>query len=139
VAGRLTVGADLANWPSLARFAESFAVSQRLPEAERSRLLILLEELLTNLAKYGYDAGAPGGTAEIGLRLDRDSLIIDFADDGRPFDPLGHAANHLERSVEDRPVGGLGLHLVRSMTDEATYRRAGGRNHLRLVRRVQPV
>lgn len=133
---RLNIGADLADWPALARFVEDFAVSQALPAAERSRLLILLEELLTNLAKYGYEPGDRHGRAEIGLALDRGRLTIDFEDDGRAFDPLGQAADHLDRAVEDRPVGGLGLHLIRSMVDEASYSRRSGRNHLRLVRRL---
>ena len=136
MAARLTVDADMAAWPALARFVEAFAAEQRLPVDERARLMVVLEELLTNLVKYGYDAGAPRGTAHVGLAIERGLLAIDFEDDGRPFDPLGRAVDHLDKAVEDRPVGGLGLHLIRSMAQDASYSRQAGRNHLRLVRRL---
>ena len=59
-----------------------------------------------------------------------------IADDGRPFDPLTEAPEpDLESAIEDRPIGGLGVHLVRTMMDEVRYRREEGKNRLTLVKR----
>ena len=56
-------------------------------------------------------------------------------DNGRPFDPLNDAPEpDLDSGVADRAVGGLGVHLVRTMMDEMRYRRDRGRNHLTLVK-----
>ena len=54
-------------------------------------------------------------------------LAIDFVDDGQPFDPLGLPAPDLDAAAEERQVGGLGVHIVRSLVDEARYLREGGR------------
>lgn len=129
-------GAELGR---LIGFAEEFARSQSLPEAERSRLLIVLEELFTNAVKYGYAEGAAAtGRIEVGLAVRRGRLEIHFSDDGRPFDPLSHASPDLGRKPADRPLGGLGLQLLRSLVDEARYRRERGRNCLILVRNLAP-
>ena len=127
-------GAELGR---LLGFAEEFARRQSLPEAERSRLLIILEELFTNTVKYGYPEGAAAaGRIEVGLAVTRGRLEIHFSDNGRPFDPLSHAPSGLDRPSAERPLGGLGLQLLRSLVDEARYRRERGRNCLALVRNL---
>jgi hypothetical protein len=57
-------------------------------------------------------------------------LAIDFLDDGQPFDPLGLPALDLDAAAEERTIGGLGVHMFRSLVEGARYRREGGRNHL---------
>jgi anti-sigma regulatory factor (Ser/Thr protein kinase) len=130
----ISVRSETAEWPLVRSFAEDFAARHGLSRDERARLLIVLEELLTNLSKYGYDAGAPSGSAEIGLGIDALQLTIEFSDDGRPFDPLAHRPTGLSASAESRQIGGLGLHIVRSFTRNASYVRDHGRNRLRLTR-----
>jgi anti-sigma regulatory factor (Ser/Thr protein kinase) len=134
----ITVRSDRAEWPRLRAFAEQFADAHALAAVERGRLLIVLEELLTNLAKYGYVAASPLGQAEVSLALEEGNLVIVFADDGRAFNPLDHAVRGLEGTVEARPVGGLGIHLLRAFANEARYAREGERNRLTLVRRLGP-
>ena len=73
---------------------------------------------------------------EITLTSEADVLRIEVTDDGRPFDPLNEAPEpDLDASVDDRQVGGLGIHLVRTMVDEMSYRREQDKNHLTLVAR----
>ena len=122
----------------LAKFVEEFATTHDLAEAERARLLIVLEELLTNVAKYGYDADGAAGTVTVVLALEGDRLSIEFEDDGKPFDPLAQAPPGLDQAVEERSVGGLGLHIVRSLVEAARYAREEGRNRLVLERRIGP-
>ena len=57
-------------------------------------------------------------------------------DDARPFDPTGAAAPDLDAALDDRAVGGLGIHLVQSMMDEVGYARRDGRNVTTLVKRL---
>jgi serine/threonine-protein kinase RsbW len=122
----------------LTDFAEKFARHHGLPEAERSRLLIILEELFTNAVNYGYPEGAAAGRIEISLAVKQGRLEIGFSDDGRPFDPIAHDPTDLDRPLDERPIGGLGVHLLRSLVDEARYRRDGGRNRLDLIRDLSP-
>ncbi len=74
--------------------------------------------------------------AEVTLELEGNRLSIEFADDGQPFDPTAKATPDLDQSVERRPVGDLGLHMVRELSEELRYCRRDGRNVTRLSRRV---
>ena len=98
------------------------------------RVNLVLEELGLNIMSYGYDEGLH--EFEITLTSEADVLRIEFTDDGRPFDPLNEAPElDLDASVDDRKVGGLGIHLVHTMVDEMSYRREQDKNHLTLVAR----
>ena len=95
---------------------------------------LALEELGLNIMDYGLER--PEQEIEITLKADEDSLVIEIMDEGRPFDPLTDAPEpDLSLPIEDRRVGGLGIHLVRTMMDDMQYRREQGRNHLTLVTR----
>ena len=97
------------------------------------RVNLVLEELGLNIINHGHDEGLH--EIEIALNSEAEALTIEITDDGKPFDPLNDAPlPNLTASLEDRPVGGLGIHLVRTMMDELHYRREGGRNHLTLVK-----
>jgi anti-sigma regulatory factor (Ser/Thr protein kinase) len=98
--------------------------------------LIILEELFTNALHYGYPHGAAQAQIKVALTAQPGRIEIDFSDDGRPFDPLAQSSPQLDQAPADRPEGGLGLHILRSLVDEASYRRTGGRNHLTLIRNL---
>ena len=128
---------EVAELNRLEAFAEAFSHDCGLAGDERARLLIILEELFTNTVKYGYPEGAAAaGRIEVGLAVTRGRLEIHFSDDGRPFDPLSHTPSGPDRPPAERPLGGLGLQLLRSLVDEARYRRERGRNCLALVRNL---
>ena len=120
----------------LQAFADEFAHECSLPDHERSRLLVILEELFTNTITHGYGPHSVGGSVTVALGWRTGRLRISFVDDGPPFDPLAFGAPDLAAAGEERPIGGLGIHIVRSLVHQARYRREGDRNHLHLVRRV---
>jgi anti-sigma regulatory factor (Ser/Thr protein kinase) len=97
-------------------------------------LRVVAEEVLTNIAKYAYAPGAVPA-AEMSFAFDDGATIIEFRDQGRPFDPLAAPAPDLGAPLEQRPEGGLGLTLVRALVDEVRYVRDGPANVLRLVKR----
>ena len=90
---------------------------------------LAIEELATNILKYGYDDTA---AHEILLRLEIDSgtLLLVLEDDGHEFDPLAAPEPDVNLPAEERLPGGLGIHLVRKMVDEIHYQRLDGRNRL---------
>ncbi|HUN50786.1 MAG TPA: ATP-binding protein [Candidatus Sulfotelmatobacter sp.] len=133
---QITLQNRLSETGRLVHFVENFAAAHGIAADEVARLQVILEELLTNVVKYGYAEPAGQGSISVALALERGRLSIEFDDDGVAFDPLTHQPPDLERAVEERPVGGLGLHILRALADEAHYRRQGGRNHLSLVRRI---
>lgn len=113
---------------------EDFGEQESWSPALIFRVNLVLEELGLNVMDYGYDDGLH--EFEIVLTSEPDTLTIEIIDDGRPFDPLSDTPPPvLEGSIEDRPIGGLGVHLVRELMDELHYRREQGRNHLTLATR----
>ena len=107
------------------------------PEAMTYRVHLVLEELGLNIMNYGYEDGdRDDHQIEITLTSVPNSLTIDIVDDGRPFDPLSEAPiPDTGATMEDRPIGGLGVHLVKTLMDEMNYRREKGKNRLTLVTR----
>ena len=100
------------------------------------RVHLVLEELVLNIIDYGFDDGNEDHEFEVVLISEDDNLTIQITDDGIPFDPLKDAKiPDTDAPLEDRPIGGLGVHLVRTMMDEVSYRREDGKNHLTLVAR----
>jgi len=92
---------------------------------------LAIEELVTNCIKYGYeDAGEH--IIEIKLRISGNELALTVTDDGHPFNPLELPAPDTQLPVQDRPIGGLGIHLLRQMSDRMEYVRADGRNRITL-------
>ena len=110
------------------RDAGRFAEENGASEAAR-RLELCLEELLTNLATHG--AGAAPPAVSVALSVEAGSVRVRVEDDGAPFDPLREELPHLSESLEERSIGGLGIHLVRSFATELDYSRGGGRNVVR--------
>ena len=98
------------------------------------RINLVLEELGLNIIDYGHDEGVH--EFDICLTSEEGAITIEVVDDGKPFDPLNDAPQpDLASDLEDRRVGGLGLHLVRTTMDDMSYRRDQGKNHLTLVAR----
>ncbi len=93
-------------------------------------LRLIAEEVITNVVKY-----AEADTIQIDFKVSDITVVLDVRDNGKRFDPLGAAAPDLEASVEDRPLGGLGIHLVQALADEVSYERRGDWNVLRLTKK----
>ncbi len=129
----LRMEATIEELPRIHAAIEAFARQERWSPRLEYQVKLMIEELAINVVKHG---GAEGVAAGIELVSDPDRVRIEFSDGGRPFDPLSEAPPpDTDSAIEDRPIGGLGIHLVRVMVDEASYRREGGRNRLTLVKR----
>ena len=94
---------------------------------------LAIEELGTNCIKYGYD-DAKEHWIEVNLSVSANDVILTITDDGRPFNPLAAPDSEVTAALEERPIGGLGIHLVRKMADRMEYIREQGRNKLTLYK-----
>lgn len=115
---------------------EAFAAEHSLSSTVRRTVNVVLDELLSNAIAYGF-IGNEDGHIEIEVELKPDRLAITIADDGEPFNPFGTQAPNTDLSVEDRPIGGLGIHLVRQMMDEVGYKRQTDRNVVMLAKMLE--
>ncbi|MBP8302412.1 MAG: ATP-binding protein [Planctomycetes bacterium] len=96
------------------------------------RAQLALEEVLSNVIRHGYEDNPAEHAITIHVQLLPDGVRLEFVDDGRAFDPLSVAEVDLDLPLEDRRVGGLGVHLLRTMTKGLNYERKAGCNHLRV-------
>jgi len=96
---------------------------------------LAIEELVTNIIKYGYDDDA---AHEITIRLavSGSELQIEITDDGHEFNPFDQPEPDTSLATEDRPIGGLGIHFVRNMLDGCAYTRSAGRNTVILKKKL---
>lgn len=115
---------------------EELGQREAWPDSLVFKINLVLEEVGLNVLSYGGESGGPHPDMEIVIASEADALTIEVSDDGRPFDPLQEApAAVLEGGLEERPVGGLGIHLVKTMMDDLSYQHTGGRNRLTMVAR----
>ena len=131
----LRLANDLAGLADLADWAERFGATHRLSAGVVNALNVVLDEAVSNPIHHGYDAGV-GGEIVVRLRRASDRVEVEVEDDGRPFDPLQAPPPDLTLPLERRPIGGLGIHLIRNLMDEVDYARQGGRNVLKMAKRL---
>lgn len=121
---------DLGEADRLAAAVEGFCDDQDVPPRAAYHLNLVLDELMTNIVSYGYDEGAGEREIRIRLQSDIEAVHVEVEDDGRAFNPLEVPAPDLDASLETRPIGGLGVHFLRTLMDDLCYRRENGRNKL---------
>ncbi len=124
---RMSVGADRNEVTRVNAAFGEFAEAHALPVAIRRSMNVAIDELLTNAISYGLAEGG-GGEVTVDVELLPDRLTVTLIDDGKPFDPFGKAVPDTALPMEERPIGGLGIHLVRQLMDEVSYQRRGDRN-----------
>ena len=134
---RLTVHVwnELPELRRLADIVDAYFAERNLPEPMAFQFNLALDEILTNIISYGY-LDQERHLIEIDLRREDGSLWVEIIDDGRPFDPLAAAAPDINASIEQRRIGGLGIHLVKTSMDAVAYRRESDRNHLTLRKTI---
>lgn len=102
------------------------------------KIEIALEEIFTNIASYAY--GKEAGELSLNCLVERGTgnLLLRFKDRGKPFNPLAREDPDLTLALEERPVGGLGIYMVKQFVDEADYEYRDGFNILTLRKRIAP-
>ena len=128
---RRTLKSRLEELPLLADELEAWALQQGMALKLINSLNLLLDEVISNIVKYGYE-NQPDGSIELlvhRLGPNIEAIVRDYAP---PFNLLETAAPDVAESLETRPVGGLGIYLIRQLADEISYRRDGEANEVTL-------
>jgi anti-sigma regulatory factor (Ser/Thr protein kinase) len=128
---------DRSELTKLEGFTADFAQRAGLSGQDLFALQIIVEELVTNIIDYG---GVPAG--EHAVRVDLSAaggrLVMQFTDRGAEYNPLLRGDPDLTRPAEERPIGGLGVHFCKKLTDAQSYARVDGRNVLILTKILAP-
>jgi serine/threonine-protein kinase RsbW len=115
---------------------DAFAEERKLSPLLIGSVQVVLDELLSNTVKAGYPAGGPG-TIEATFDVADGRLHVTLTDDGIEFDPLAREDPDLAAPIEERPIGGLGIYLVKQLMDDVAYERRDGWNRLRLAKKLE--
>ena len=126
---------DIQQIPQLADFIGVIAEEKHLDQGLAMSLNLALEEAVTNVILYAYPKGADG-LVDIEAIMARDMLKFIISDSGKPFDPTAAPEADVTLGVEDRPIGGLGIFLVRNIMDTVSYERVDGKNVLSMSKRI---
>ena len=119
--------ADVAGLEIARLQARQFLENNGVDEHALTAVELVLEEALTNIMRYGYDA--PGARViAIDLQVDPDEVQVLVIDDAKPFDPLEVDAMLLPDSLDDAQVGGLGLLMIRNTASRMSYEHRDGHN-----------
>ena len=132
----LAVKNDLAEIDRVNQAFNDFAEESDIPQAVSFKMNMVFDELLNNIISYAYSDDA-AHEIDIRITLADGRLTVTIEDDGAPFDPFDDAETpDTEASLDDRQMGGLGVHLVRNVMDEVAYERRDDRNVVTLVKHL---
>ena len=126
---------DRAELEKLEGFTADFALKAGLSDKDLFALQIVVEELVTNVIDYG---GVPAGehAVRVDLSMDNGELLIRIADRGKEYNPLLREDPDVTLPAEQRPIGGLGVHFCKKLTDAQSYERRDGCNVLTLRKKL---
>lgn len=126
----LRLPAELDQLPVFLDHVRQIAEAAGLAEAQGTRLELAVDEALVNVFHYAYASQAHPGSVLCRVKVEANSLTVEIVDEGPPFDPLARPDPDTALALEQRQPGGLGIFMIRQLTDEVSYRREEGRNVL---------
>jgi serine/threonine-protein kinase RsbW len=130
----LSVKANLDNLQKVRQYIDQAGANLGVNEEAMGDLRLVIDEAVTNVIIHGY--GDDDGVVEIHMEAEGDAVVIRIRDHAETFDPSDVNAPQLDTALKDRPFGGMGIFLIRKMTDEAEFLPLpGGGNEIRLVKR----
>ncbi len=120
---------DLVEIERLAGCVLAFGQENKLAEETVWEIRLVLEEIVTNIISYGY-ADTADHAIEVSIVNTVEEITVSVRDDAKPFNLLEHPRPNLEIPLEDRGIGGMGIHMVCEIMDEINYKREEGGNLL---------
>ena len=132
----LTLPNDVETVDRLASFVEEVAGSHGVDLSVTLSLNLALEEAVVNIMNYAYPKGS-FGKIDITASYSDGTLIFTLSDAGTPFDPTKASNPDTLLPAEERPIGGLGIHLVRQIMDEVSYEYRDNHNILTLKKKIK--
>lgn len=132
-----TLSNGRAGFPALMDAMEAHLAGAGAPDAAIAAVMIAIDEVVSNILNHGGEGG-PSPQVEVEVRVADGRITVRIADDGAAFNPIDAVAPDTGLAIEDRAIGGLGIHLVKQLMDSVAYDRSSGRNHLRFSKTYAP-
>ena len=133
---QLRVKADTNELDQVLSFADAILEGLDCNVKTQMQLDIAIEEIFVNIAHYAYPGKTGEAVIEVVTRESPLSVKITFEDEGVPYDPLGHEDPDITLPADDRPIGGLGILMVKKTMDDVSYEYKDGKNRLTIEKRL---
>lgn len=131
----ITLPNDIATISQLSEFVETVCEEKGLDMALTMNLNLALEEAVVNVMSYAYPGGQ--GDVKVDIKIDDQKVVSILTDSGIPFDPTQKGDVDTTLPAEERPIGGLGIHLVKQIMDKVSYQYVGNQNILTLEKNIK--
>lgn len=131
----ITVPATMENIRTVTDFINEELEKYQIPEMVRVQIDVAIDEIFGNIVRYAYGEREGQVTVRTGIDGERPTASITFIDDGRPYDPRTAPEPDITLEARLRPIGGLGLFMVRKIMDQLDYKYTDGKNVL-TIRKV---
>ena len=128
----LTIEAKTENLDKVLAFVDELLERTDCPMRTQMQIEVAVEEIFTNIASYAYAPGTGTATIRAELREEPPAVKLTFFDCGMAYDPLTREDPDVTLAAEDRPVGGLGVFMVKKTMDDVSYEYKDGKNVLRM-------
>ena len=132
----LTVDAKLESLRQIKDFVKEELEALDCPAETQMQLQIVIDEVFGNIAHYAYPEEAGSATVRFEAEQEPRTVMLTFLDSGIPFDPLKAEAPDTSLKARERKIGGLGIFMVRKLTDEVRYEYKRGQNVLSVRKQV---
>lgn len=133
---KITLEATIENISKVTDFVDAFLDEHQCPFKSKMQIDIAIDELFGNIAHYAYGDQIGEVTVCVEWNEAKSSVAISFIDQGIPFNPLEKEEPDITLSVEERKIGGLGIHMVKKNMDEIEYQYLEGQNRLKIKKKI---
>ena len=132
----LTVEAKIENIPKVTEFVDKILEEYDCPIKEQTQIDVALDEVLSNVANYAYEKKDGSVSINVDVSDDPRQVTITFTDDGMPYDPLKKEDPDITLGADERPIGGLGIFIVKKTMDDVIYEYKDGQNVLQIKKNI---
>ncbi len=132
----LTLDATVENLNRVLAFVDGELETLNCPAKAKMQIGIAVEELFVNIAHYAYAPETGPATVRVETEREPPAVEVTFIDRGTPYDPLAKKDPDVTLSAEERPIGGLGIFMVKKSMDDIAYEYKDGQNVLRIKKNI---
>ena len=117
------------------KFFDDYSKENKLTEKTVHDIQMALDELLTNIVNYGYE-DSDEHKIDVRFGINDDAVRVEIIDDSKPYNILEQDNPDISLSVEDKPIGGLGIFLIKKLMSNVDYYTKEGKNHLVMTKEL---
>ncbi len=121
---------DLAELDRLNGEMATFFDNNHIPEGFAFKINLAIEEIVTNIIKYGYDDEYEQDVILIEIKSEGNAVLITITDNAKEFDPMKKEDPDTNIPLEERQIGGLGIFFAKELMDSMEYKRKNNKNIL---------